>query len=64
MLRVIDRVRRPQPLQCSHPQKARTTNFGLERVVCVTCGHVEMRNLSDVTVVRAKSLRAAAAAVR
>lgn len=46
--------------RCPHPESTTTTNFGLKRVVCVRCGHVEMHNLPREVVVQAESLKAAA----
>ncbi len=31
--------------QCVHPETTVTINFGLERMVCLGCGKVEMRYL-------------------
>lgn len=39
-----DRNRRHRG-RCTHPERIRTTNFGLERSVCADCGDMEMRNL-------------------
>lgn len=48
--------------RCPHPERVTTTtNFGLERLVCTRCGEIEVRNLPEHTVVRAESLKAAAA---
>lgn len=53
-----------QKSRCSHPERLRTENFGLERLVCVECGDVEMRNQPGEVVVQADSLKAAAASRR
>lgn len=55
-----DRKNRRQE-RCTHPERSSIQNFGLERAVCVVCGDVEMRNLPEEVVVRAESLKAAAA---
>lgn len=55
-----DRKNRQQE-RCSHPERISTQNFGLQRAVCVECGDLEMRNLPQEVVVRADSLKAAAA---
>lgn len=31
--------------ECAHPETTVTTNFGLERTLCLSCGRVEMRYL-------------------
>lgn len=54
-----DRKSRQQE-RCSHPERIVTTNFGLERMVCMSCGEMEMRNLPSEIVVRADSLKMAA----
>lgn len=47
--------------RCSHPERISIQNFGLERRVCVECGDLVMRNLPQEIVVKADSLKAAAA---
>lgn len=39
-----DRTEKRQE-RCEHPERAITKNFGLERVVCLACGKVEMHHL-------------------
>lgn len=42
---ILDAIRKEtKPNQCDHNNTIRTVNFGLERVVCQTCGKVEMRH--------------------
>lgn len=42
---ILDQVRREKHQQrCDHPHRTSTRNFGLERVVCMDCGKVEMRH--------------------
>lgn len=53
-----------QQARCSHFERISTRNFGLERLVCMKCGEMEMRNLPDETVVWADSLKMAAASRR
>lgn len=45
-MRIRPQVRNErQQSQCAHPETNVTINFGLERVLCKTCGKVEMRYL-------------------
>lgn len=42
---ILDAIRKEaKPDQCHHKDTISTVNFGLERVVCQTCGKVEMRH--------------------
>lgn len=42
-MNIVTRTRREKQQEvCSHPDRVTTRNFGLERVVCVSCGKVEM----------------------
>lgn len=38
--------RHQQEQRCRHEETVTTTNFGLERTVCLACGKVEMRHLA------------------
>lgn len=45
-MKVRPRVRNErQQSQCAHPETTVTINFGLERMLCLSCGRVEMRYL-------------------
>lgn len=40
-----------QQSQCAHLETTVTINFGLERVLCLSCGRVEMRYLERAATV-------------
>lgn len=40
-----------QQSQCAHPETTVTINFGLARVLCLSCGRVEMRYLERAATV-------------
>lgn len=40
-----------QQSQCAHPETTATINFGLARVLCLSCGRVEMRYLERAATV-------------
>ncbi|HEX2153044.1 MAG TPA: hypothetical protein VHL52_03600 [Acidimicrobiia bacterium] len=58
-MRVLERIK-AQSTQCEHPETRTTTNFGIERIACVVCRHVEVHNLAHQTVVRAEPRAASA----
>lgn len=43
---LFDRRERKQE-QCEHDETVTTNNFGLQRVVCLMCGKVEMHHLAQ-----------------
>lgn len=38
--------------RCPHEETVTTTNFGLERTVCLACGKVEMKHLATAARVK------------
>lgn len=45
MLRLLDRRRKQQ--SCAHRTTAVTRNYGLERIVCLECGNVDLADLAE-----------------
>lgn len=45
VLRLLDRRRKQQ--SCAHQTTAVTRNYGLERIVCLECGNVDLADLAE-----------------